>query len=146
MGPMRAGLDFGRRRSVALLALAAALALLAVAALAPSDAAAKTKWLCKPGERPNPCKGSLKTTRFAVDGSATILQPPRARRPGYDCFYVYPTVSRDNGLNSDLNMSEEIGAVAAQAARFSSVCKVYAPKYRQMTVGADRFGFRRLKR
>jgi hypothetical protein len=33
-------------------------------------------------------------------------------------------------------MSEEVPAAAAQAARFSSVCKVYAPKYRQMTVGA----------
>ena len=45
-------------------------------------------------------------------------------------------MSRDQSLNSDLTMSEEVGAAAAQAARFSSVCKVYAPKYRQMTVGA----------
>ena len=45
-------------------------------------------------------------------------------------------MSRDQSLNSDLNMSEEVGAAAAQAARFSSVCKVYAPKYRQMTIGA----------
>ena len=33
-------------------------------------------------------------------------------------------------------MNEELGAAAAQAARFASVCKVYAPKYRQMTVAA----------
>jgi hypothetical protein len=59
-----------------------------------------------------------------------------AKNPPVDCFYVYPTVSRDSGLNSDLNMSEEVGTAAAQAARFASVCKVYAPKYRQMTVGA----------
>jgi hypothetical protein len=128
---------FGRRRSIAGLALITALGLLALAALNPSDAAAKTKWLCKPGERPNPCKGSLKTTRFAVDGSATILQPPRARRPGYDCFYVYPTVSEQQTENANKHIDPQQTAIAQyQAARFSEDCRVYAPVYRQLTLKA----------
>ena len=59
-----------------------------------------------------------------------------AKDPPIDCFYVYPTVSRDRGLNSDLVMDEENDAAAAQFARFASVCRPFAPKYRQMTVGA----------
>jgi len=57
--------------------------------------------------------------------------------PGIDCFYVYPTVSRDGSLNSDLSIDPEERAVAiAQASRFSSVCRVYAPMYRQLTTSA----------
>ena len=54
------------------LALAAVVlaALAALAMLAPASSPAKTKWLCKPGSKPNPCKGSLETTRYAADGSS----------------------------------------------------------------------------
>ena len=48
------------------------------AMLAPASSPAKTKWLCKPGAKPNPCKGSLETTDFAIDGSSTI-ETPRER-------------------------------------------------------------------
>ena len=67
-------------------------------------------------------------------GARTVSRP--AATPPIDCFYVYPTVSRDNGLNSDLVMDVENDLAAAQFARFSSVCRPFAPKYRQMTVGA----------
>ena len=63
---------------------------------------------------------------------------PVAKNPPVDCFYVYPTVSRDRGLSSDLAVaeSEESFATQAQFARFSGVCRTFAPIYRQMTVGA----------
>jgi hypothetical protein len=122
-----------------LLAAVAALAAVPAAAQparpAPIDYAKASSWLCLPGN-PDVCSAPLATTALNPNGYGSTGRSPVAKDPPLDCFYVYPTVSRDNGLNSDLNMSEEIAAAAAQAARFSSVCKVYAPKYRQMTVGA----------
>jgi hypothetical protein len=130
-------MGFGRPRPIAALALVAALALLLLAALNPTAAAAKTKWLCKPGERPNPCKGSLKTTVFASDGSSAVETPRNARKPKYDCFYVYPTVSEQQTENANRNIDPQQTAIANyQAARFSADCRVYAPVYRQLTLKA----------
>jgi len=130
------GGNVGARRAALALVLVAA-SLLAVALAAPTGAAAKTKWLCKPGERPNPCKGSLKTTRFASDGSSTVETPRNARRPRYDCFYVYPTVSEQPTENANRRIDPQQTAIAEyQAARFSETCRVYAPVYRQLTLTA----------
>jgi Protein of unknown function (DUF3089) len=101
----------------------------------PIDYTQAANWLCLPG-RADVCSTPLATTALNPNGYGSTGKSTVAKNPPLDCFYVYPTVSRDQGLNSDLNMSEEIGTAAAQAARFSSVCKVYAPNYRQMTVGA----------
>ncbi|HZB69680.1 MAG TPA: DUF3089 domain-containing protein, partial [Sphingomicrobium sp.] len=51
---------------------------------------------------------------------------------------VYPTMSRDAGMNSDLNPggSEEQAAIVSQFARFAAACRPFAPIYRQMTLGA----------
>ena len=125
------------------LMLAAAAPLLAAAAPAAAqpaktatvDYAQDSNWLCLPG-RADVCSAPLATVALNANGYGSIGKSVPAKDPPLDCFYVYPTVSRDNGMNSDLNMNEENFAAAAQAARFSSVCKVYAPKYRQMTVGA----------
>jgi len=117
--------------------LALAAASLIAAALVPAGAAAQTKWLCKPGERPNPCRGSLKTTRFAVDGGATVEQPRNARKPRYDCFYVYPTVSEQQTDNANKHIDpQQVSIAQYQAARFSEDCRVYAPVYRQATLKA----------
>ena len=60
-----------------------------------------------------------------------------AKDPPIDCFYVYPTVSRDQGMNSDLVAGgEENGAAESQFARFASVCRTFAPIYRQMTLAS----------
>ena len=99
------------------------------------DYSKPANWLCLPG-RADVCSTPLAITALNPNGYGSTGRSTVAKDPPIDCFYVYPTVSRDSGLNSDLTMSEEIGTAAAQAARFSSVCKVYAPKYRQMTVGA----------
>src|SRR5688500_5141820 len=121
--------------------IAAAAALAAVPAFAqparpaPVDYSKASSWLCLPGN-PDVCSAPLATVALNPNGYGSVGRSVVATKAPVDCFYVYPTVSRDNGLNSDLNMSEEIATASAQAARFSSVCKVYAPKYRQMTVGA----------
>ena len=118
----------------------AGLALLAatpVAAQTPTsvDYTSNANWLCLPG-RGDICSAPLGTVDVnpAGYGARTVSRP--AATPTIDCFYVYPTVSRDNGLNSDLVMDAENDLAAAQFARFASVCRPFAPKYRQMTVGA----------
>ena len=56
-----------------------------------------------------------------------------------DCFYVYPTVSNDPGVLSDMHAdTEELNVVKAQLARFGSKCRIYAPLYRQFTLTALR--------
>jgi hypothetical protein len=58
---------------------------------------------------------------------------PAARR--FDCFYVYPTVSAEPAPNADLTVQPaERAAALAQASRFSQLCTVWAPMYRQITV------------
>jgi hypothetical protein len=121
--------------------LIAGLALIAAtpaAAQAPAtvDYSKESSWLCLPG-RADVCGTPLATVDVNPSGyGAKSTSVPAKTLPPIDCFYVYPTVSRDAGLNSDLVMNEENAAAAAQFARFASVCRPFAPKYRQMTVGA----------
>ncbi len=130
-------MDLARRRVAAMAILVAAAAVLLIAALAPSDASAATKWLCKPGTKPNPCKGSLETTVFKSDGSSSVQTPANARKPKYDCFYVYPTVSEQPTPNANKDIDPQQTAIAQyQASRYSEDCKVYAPVYRQATLAA----------
>src|SRR4029079_3491291 len=57
------------------------------------------------------------------------------RKPKVDCFYVYPTVSNQNTNVATRAAAPEIRSIALfQAARFSQVCRVFAPLYRQVTV------------
>jgi hypothetical protein len=53
----------------------------------------------------------------------------------YNCFYLYPTASIESSENSDLTVQPVERSIAMdQAARFSEVCNVWAPMYRQVTV------------
>jgi hypothetical protein len=101
-----------------------------------SDQYAGTEnWICHPDVE-GPCD-DVGTTVVAPDGSRTAQDLAPAQEPSFDCFYVYPTTSTDEGPNSDLDVDEsEIDTVRAQAARFSSVCRVFAPAYRQITIPA----------
>jgi len=96
-------------------------------------------WLCRPG-RSDHCDVSLDATEIVADGSL-VARPFSgvADNPPIDCFYVYPTVSMDPGGNSDLIANgEEASVIRHQTARFRSVCRVYAPLYRQITLTALR--------
>jgi hypothetical protein len=101
---------------------------------APNYADAST-WLCLPG-RADVCSSPLATTALNPNGYGSTGVSTVAKDPPLDCFYVYPTVSRDQGTNSDLKPAEEIGAAQVQFARFAGVCRTFAPLYRQMTLGA----------
>ncbi|MEO6433713.1 MAG: DUF3089 domain-containing protein [Sphingomicrobium sp.] len=92
------------------------------------------RWLCLPG-RPGPCASAAETVELGPNGYGAKIRTVAAKEPPLDCFYVYPTVSSDGGTNSDLVSGREERRIAeVQAARFSSVCRVYAPLYRQMTL------------
>ncbi len=95
-------------------------------------------WLCLPG-RTDACAQPLDATIVKADGSLTLEPFKAAVDPGVDCFYVYPTVSNDLTGNSDMTANdEERFVIAAQFARFGSVCRTFAPLYRQVTVTALR--------
>ncbi len=99
-----------------------------------TGAPSNTVWLCKPGLENNPCESDLTTTVINVDGSQSVENASPAKDPPIDCFYVYPTVSAQKTALADLTINPEETSVAiAQASRFSQVCKVYAPMYRQVT-------------
>ncbi|HEV2361804.1 MAG TPA: DUF3089 domain-containing protein [Acidimicrobiales bacterium] len=67
-------------------------------------------------------------------GAQTPVEAGDAASSPFDCFYVYPTVSNEKTMNSDLVIGPgQTGAAVTQASRFSQVCKVYAPMYRQVT-------------
>ncbi len=140
--------------------MAAAVGVLVVAALAPGCArgtaapttttstssttpsgpdAAGTVWLCRPGRADDPCAADGTATVVRSDGSTSVQRTPPAADPPVDCFYVYPTVSTEPGENADLTVQPAETSVArAQASRFASVCRVYAPMYPQLTLGAIR--------
>ncbi|HJP68734.1 MAG TPA: DUF3089 domain-containing protein [Sphingomicrobium sp.] len=99
------------------------------------DYARDSAWLCLPG-RADVCSRPLQMTELGPSGYSARVSDPVAKDPPLDCFYVYPTVSNDPGLNSDLNVSEEIDVAEVQFARFATVCRTFAPIYRQMTLGA----------
>jgi Protein of unknown function (DUF3089) len=101
-------------------------------------AASRTVWLCRPGQAGNPCLTNLATTVVEPNGTTThVVRSAPAKSPPVDCFYVYPTVSNQSTVNANLEVGLRETAVAVtQASRFSQVCKVYAPVYRQITLGA----------
>ncbi len=102
---------------------------------APAIAHADTVWLCRPGASPNPCKSSLKTTVKTVGKPTKVVKPKAIKRSKFDCFYVYPTVSEQATVVANLNIDPvEVAIAQHQAARFSQVCDVYAPMYRQITL------------
>lgn len=92
-------------------------------------------WLCLPG-RADVCSTPIPTAALLPNGYGPSGKSVVAKNPPLDCFYIYPTVSSDPGLNSDLNVDEEKGATQAQFARFASVCRPFVPIYRQLTLGA----------
>ncbi|MCW2998537.1 MAG: hypothetical protein JWN65_2086 [Solirubrobacterales bacterium] len=103
----------------------------------PAPAQADVVWLCKPGEQPDPCRESQRTTTYAADGTSRVADDPLPAAPPIDCFYVYPTVSQQPGVNADKAKDEELTAIARyQAARYSQECRVFAPVYRQLTLAS----------
>jgi Protein of unknown function (DUF3089) len=99
-------------------------------------AGARVIWLCKPGQRPDPCTPGLSTTAYSPQLKPTGVQHPKqVKKPAIDCFYVYPTVSDQKGLVANRQIDPEERSIALyQAARYSQYCRVFAPMYRQLTL------------
>lgn len=109
----------------------------AYAAVPRAAATEPTVWLCRPGLAANPCAADRTTTLVAADGTTRTQGPVTAKSRPVDCFYVYPTVSLQPAINANLNIDpNQIYVAIAQASRFSQVCRVYAPIYRQLTLRA----------
>lgn len=127
------------RVSVLIAAAVAAAAPLPVAAQTPAtapDYSRPANWLCLPG-RADICSTPLPTVSLNPNGYGSLGRSEVAKAPPIDCFYVYPTVSNDPGMNSDLIPDNaERSAVQSQFARFAGVCRTFAPVYRQMTVSS----------
>lgn len=95
-------------------------------------------WLCRPG-RADPCSSDQAVTSIAADGRRTTeVIKPNPDAP-IDCFYVYPTISDDPNPHSTLKVGPgELRAVTQQFAAFASVCRPFAPMYRQITLAGLR--------
>jgi len=98
---------------------------------------AATVWLCRPGLADDPCISNLAATILRRSGLGRVERATPAAKPPVDCFYVYPTISAERTVNANRRIGLRERAVAtAQASRFSQVCRVFAPVYRQITLAA----------
>jgi len=101
-----------------------------------NDYADASNWLCLPGHE-DACSANEDATVVAANGTLKAEKFKPAKKAPVDCFYIYPTVSRDPSVNSDLLPgAEEMGVVAQQFTRFGAACTRYAPLYRQFTLTA----------
>jgi hypothetical protein len=122
---------------VAALGAIALAAALVIATAGASAAGSSTVWLCRPGQSGDPCATGLDTIVVAANGSHKTQTATDSTSTKFDCFYIYPTVSTETSANSDLRIQPaEQDTAEAQASRFSQVCRVWAPMYRQETVSA----------
>jgi Protein of unknown function (DUF3089) len=108
------------------------------ATTANQSAQSSTVWLCRPGLPHNPCTPSLTTTQATPSGKPLGVHTVRpVNSPKIDCFYVYPTVSDQRTVNANLTVDPTERSIALyQAARYSTVCRVFAPMYQQLTISA----------
>lgn len=97
-------------------------------------------WLCRPGGAVDHCThDDIDASVIEPDGSTSVEHRTIDPDAPIDCFYIYPTVNKAPGGGNDMDLTNtgvETVTVDLQAARFSSVCKVYAPVYRQMNLSA----------
>jgi hypothetical protein len=101
----------------------------------PNDYQDARSWLCRPGLHRDACDVDLNTTIVGADGQFTRETWTADANAPVDCFYVYPTVSTDPTPYSDmLPDAAELNVIRQQFARFGSVCRRYAPVYRQITL------------
>jgi hypothetical protein len=104
----------------------------------PNDYRVDASWLCRPG-RQDACRVNLDTTIVRANGSFAREAWKGEPNAPIDCFYVYPTVSTDPTPFSDMTADPaELNVVRQQFARFGSVCRTYAPLYRQVTLAGLR--------
>jgi hypothetical protein len=100
-------------------------------------------WLCRPGMANDQCLvNSLDATVVHPDLSTSLESETGSQNHPYDCFYLYPTVDLSTTPGNHLDVidpayvSLTLDPLLAQAARFTTLCRVFAPHYRQTTFSA----------
>jgi hypothetical protein len=102
-------------------------------AAAPADYSQASAWLCRPGQE-TICTSDLDAIVVGPNGRRTPDPFVAATNPPIDCFYVYPTVSKEQTVYSSMAASPEVRQVGrAQAGRLASRCRLFVPIYRQRT-------------
>ena len=106
---------------------------------APGPYADEALWLCKPGIERDRCLELDQTITYVYeDGNTAVFEHESVVDASFDCFYVYPTVDNREEPGNMLDLSDDslmLRPLYNQAARFTQLCDIYAPKYRQMTIG-----------
>ena len=99
-------------------------------------------WACRPGMVNDQCfVHDLDATDIAPDLTETVEPFSGSTNQPYDCFYVYPTVDLSATPGNHLNylgptyQSFVLDPLLSQAAPFTDRCRVFAPHYRQVTIG-----------
>lgn len=95
-------------------------------------------WMCKRGLEGDVCDRDLDTAIVQANGAFEIVPHVPLENAEVDCLYVYPTVrlgGPDGNASFDGNYVQEIATTRNQAARFGSLCELYAPLYRQSVIG-----------
>ena len=108
-----------------------------------------SRWICQPGAAFDACKTELTATELEPDGSRKLLPHRPADHPKVDCFYVYPTVDMElvPGNHDEFSDTrQQTRTTLAQVGRFTEACAVWAPLYRQVTLGTYLRGPERLER
>jgi hypothetical protein len=104
--------------------------------IAPAGYADDALWLCRPDIADDICSAADLNAESQLRDLTMSPEPfELAADPGFDCFYVYPTVevgTAPGNVTDHADLSLERDAVLAQAARFGSLCQVYAPVYPQV--------------
>ena len=91
-------------------------------------------WVCRPGKE-SICSEDLDTLVYMPGEKAQVQHFVPDSHPSIDCFYVYPTVSGEDTPYADMRETAPVQRVVhVQAGRFSSVCRIFAPIYRQSTM------------
>lgn len=98
-------------------------------------------WLChpdKPVDADQCLSADLDMTELLPDGTTKLVTHTVASDPAFDCFYVYPTVDLRlmPAQTEDFDdIDQELDPLLNQAARFTQMCRMFAPLYHQVTIG-----------
>ncbi|MFW2388000.1 MAG: DUF3089 domain-containing protein [Polyangiales bacterium] len=101
----------------------------------------ETLWLCRPGIAGDQCAlADLSMTEIHANGTTVVSDGPASDPDAsIDCFVVYETVDFNLSPGNTIDPSPTDGAVlealGRNGARFRGTCRIYAPLYRQMTLG-----------
>lgn len=95
-------------------------------------------WACR-GETGDVCTHEYPMARILTDGTQTVRTIAPENDPPIDCFWIYPTMDWQPffaAQHTDFdNLWLPTDDTETQAGPFSSVCRVFAPYYRQANIG-----------